>query len=405
MPQKKNPDFAELIRGKSGRVVGDLMTLVTLMKGLPYSYDKDMQEDKEALFDALDTLQACLRLFRGMISTASWRRDRMLAACVGGFLEATDVAEYLVKKGLPFRTAHDVSAAIVRDCVAAGQKRIGERSLEELRAHSALFEGDIFAALEPAACVAARKLPGGPAPRGSRQVAELRRRLSVSTNCSAPNATARWSLSFFAVFAFSGSSPLSPGHSRMAYGRPHRPALGYLRGGRGLGPFASSRLVERLGEGPRLLSAGSLSRDIPHARLLSPLLAFDPGAHGPLLALLPPACQPNPLLDAAASLDEGARARYAFPHHRTLGFLAFALLLQFTPVFRRRGPRRLSPGNPLSGSLSPLDSVSRASYSCRGRERRGKRSRLIVFFRSKLFRGFSHWASCLSALVGLPWPP
>lgn len=180
MPQKKNPDFAELIRGKSGRVVGDLMTLVTLMKGLPYSYDKDMQEDKEALFDALDTLQACLRLFRGMISTASWRRDRMLAACVGGFLEATDVAEYLVKKGLPFRTAHDVSAAIVRDCVAAGQKRIGERRLEELRAHSPLFEDDIFAALEPAACVAARKLPGGPAPdEVLRQVVELRRRLSV----------------------------------------------------------------------------------------------------------------------------------------------------------------------------------------------------------------------------------
>ncbi len=180
MPQKKNPDFAELIRGKSGRVVGDLMTLVTLMKGLPYSYDKDMQEDKEALFDALDTLKACLRLFRGMISTASWRRDRMLAACVGGFLEATDVAEYLVKKGLPFRTAHDVSAAIVRDCVAAGQKRIGERRLEELRAHSPLFEDDIFAALEPAACVAARKLPGGPAPdEVLRQVVELRRRLSV----------------------------------------------------------------------------------------------------------------------------------------------------------------------------------------------------------------------------------
>jgi len=116
-----------------------------------------------------------------MISTASWRRDRMLAACVGGFLEATDVAEYLVKKGLPFRSAHDVSAAIVRDCVAAGQKRIGERSLEELRAHSPLFEDDIFAALEPAACVAARSLPGGPAPdEVSRQIAELRRRLELS---------------------------------------------------------------------------------------------------------------------------------------------------------------------------------------------------------------------------------
>ncbi|MDR0732164.1 MAG: argininosuccinate lyase, partial [Treponema sp.] len=110
MPQKKNPDFAELIRGKAGRSAGNLMTLLTLLKGLPYAYDKDLQEDKEALFDSLDTAQSCLRIFRGMTAAARFNTGRMEAACTGGFVEATDAAEYLVLKGLPFRTAPETVA-------------------------------------------------------------------------------------------------------------------------------------------------------------------------------------------------------------------------------------------------------------------------------------------------------
>ena len=180
MPQKKNPDFAELIRGKAGRSVGDLVTLLTLMKGLPYAYDRDMQEDKEALFDTLDTTRACLRIFRPMMATARFRKERMEAACTGGFLEATDVAEYLVRKGLPFRKAHEVAALVVRDCVAAGQRTIAERTLEELRARSELFDADLYRAIVPASCAAARSLPGGPAPEEvRRQIGELRKRLGV----------------------------------------------------------------------------------------------------------------------------------------------------------------------------------------------------------------------------------
>ena len=178
MPQKKNPDFAELIRGKSGRAIGNLTTLLALMKGLPYAYDKDMQEDKEALFDSLDTAVACVRMFRGMMASARFRTEKMEAACVGGFLEATDVAEYLVRKGLPFRKAHEAAAAVVRDCVAAGQRTIAERTLAELKERSDLFESDLYRSIIPAACAAARSLPGGPAPEEvKRQIAELRARL------------------------------------------------------------------------------------------------------------------------------------------------------------------------------------------------------------------------------------
>ncbi len=178
MPQKKNPDFAELVRGKSARAIGDLVTLLTLMKGLPYAYDRDLQEDKEALFDSLDTARACVRMFRGMMASARFRRDRMEAACVGGFLEATDVAEYLVRKGLPFRKAHEVAALIVRDCIADGQKIVADRTLAQLKVRSELFEADLFSAITPAACAAARSLPGGPSPSAVRaQIAELRGRL------------------------------------------------------------------------------------------------------------------------------------------------------------------------------------------------------------------------------------
>ena len=179
MPQKKNPDFAELIRGKSARTNGNLVTLLTLLKGLPYAYDKDLQEDKEALFDSLDTLSACLRMFRGMMASAVFNTVRMQNACIGGFLEATDAAEYLVRKGLPFRKAHEAAALVVRDCMAAGQQCIADRALEELKARCPLFEDDVYAALSPAACVAARNLPGGPAPdEVRRQIATLRQRLA-----------------------------------------------------------------------------------------------------------------------------------------------------------------------------------------------------------------------------------
>jgi argininosuccinate lyase len=178
MPQKKNPDFAELIRGKSGRTSGNLMTLLTLLKGLPYAYDKDLQEDKEALFDSLGTVSQCLRIFGGMMAGAGFNTERMEAAAEGGFLEATDAAEYLVRKGLPFRRAHEAVALIVRDCIEAGQQGIACRSLEQLKSRSPLFEADLYEAIKPASCVAARSLPGGPAPSElKRQIAVLRKKL------------------------------------------------------------------------------------------------------------------------------------------------------------------------------------------------------------------------------------
>jgi argininosuccinate lyase len=182
MPQKKNPDFAELIRGKSGRTVGNLVSLFTLLKGLPYAYNKDLQEDKESLFDSIDTLTMCLRMFTGMIESAQFNLKRMKEACTGGFLEATDAAEYLVRKGLPFRIAHETAALIVRDCIEAGKKNIAGRSLDELKKRSALFEEDIYKAITPAACLKARSLPGGPAPKEvSRQIKTLHKKLLKKT--------------------------------------------------------------------------------------------------------------------------------------------------------------------------------------------------------------------------------
>jgi argininosuccinate lyase len=183
MPQKKNPDFAELVRGKSGRTTGNLVTLLALLKGLPYAYDKDLQEDKEALFDSLDTVKACLAMFTGMMGSALFNTDRMESACAGGSLEATDAADYLVRKGLPFRKAHEAAALIVRDCIEAGEKSITERSLEQLHKRSPLFEEDVYTALSPAACVAARSLPGGPAPdEVMRQIKTMRESLKGSTD-------------------------------------------------------------------------------------------------------------------------------------------------------------------------------------------------------------------------------
>ncbi|MDR1870001.1 MAG: argininosuccinate lyase [Treponema sp.] len=178
MPQKKNPDFAELIRGKSARVTGNLLTLLTLLKGLPYAYNKDLQEDKESLFDSMDTLSICLRMFAGMMKSAKFNLKRMKASCTGGFLEATDTAEYLVRKGLPFRQAHETAAHIVRECIEKAHKHIGALTLGELKKHSKLFEEDIFKALTPAACVKGRILPGGPAPKEvRRQIKVLRKKI------------------------------------------------------------------------------------------------------------------------------------------------------------------------------------------------------------------------------------
>ena len=163
MPQKKNPDFAELIRGKTGRVYGDMVALFTMMKGLPLAYDRDMQEDKSSFFEAYDTVISSVRIFTEMVRTASWNKDIMTGACDGGYLNATDIADYLVRKGMPFRTAHGVSAGLVRIAIEKGCL-LEELSFEEYQKASSLFEKDIFELITPAKCVEIRKTIGGPAP-------------------------------------------------------------------------------------------------------------------------------------------------------------------------------------------------------------------------------------------------
>jgi argininosuccinate lyase len=159
MPQKKNPDLAELIRGKTGRVYGDLLSLLSLMKGLPLAYNKDMQEDKLSVFDAADTLKAALPVFTEMISTMAIRREAMEKAAKSGFMNATDAADYLVKKGLPFRDCHAIIGRIVLRCIGEG-KAIEELSLEELKEFSPLFEADVYRQIDVRACVAAKKSEG-----------------------------------------------------------------------------------------------------------------------------------------------------------------------------------------------------------------------------------------------------
>lgn len=174
MPQKKNPDFAELIRGRTGKVYGNLIALLTMMKGLPLSYNRDMQEDKESLFDAYDTAFSCLRIFTHMIGTARWNADRMAASCSGGHANATDLADYLVRKGLPFRTAHAVAAGVVRECIDSKIADMIDLPFDRFSKHSPLIERDVFGFLAPRACVNARDLPGGPNPeRVKAQLASL----------------------------------------------------------------------------------------------------------------------------------------------------------------------------------------------------------------------------------------
>ena len=161
MPQKKNPDVAELIRGKTGRVYGDLMTLLTVMKGIPLAYNKDMQEDKESVFDAIDTVNLALKTFSGMISTMRVNKDSMRKGAAGGFTNATDLADYLVKKGEAFRNAHGIVGEVVLYCIQEN-KHIEDLSLEKLKEFSPIFEEDVYEAIDLYTCVEERKVFGGP---------------------------------------------------------------------------------------------------------------------------------------------------------------------------------------------------------------------------------------------------
>jgi argininosuccinate lyase len=163
MPQKKNPDIAELVRGKTGRVYGDLMALLTVMKGIPLAYNKDMQEDKEAVFDALDTVKICLELFSAMIETATFKTQVLRDAVSKGFINATDCADYMVKKGLPFRAAYKIVGQLVAYCIE-NQKTLETLTLKEYQSASAVFDEDIYAAIDPVTCVSGRACYGGPAP-------------------------------------------------------------------------------------------------------------------------------------------------------------------------------------------------------------------------------------------------
>lgn len=163
MPQKKNPDIAELVRGKTGRVYGDLITLLTVMKSLPLAYNKDMQEDKEALFDAIDTVKKCLLVFAPMLRTCRFQKENMAAGASGGFTNATDLADYLAGKGLPFRDAHAVVGQAVLYCIEQ-QKTLEELDLATFKTFSDQIEADVYEHLNIMNCVAKRSIPGGPAP-------------------------------------------------------------------------------------------------------------------------------------------------------------------------------------------------------------------------------------------------
>ena len=160
MPQKKNPDMAELVRGKTGRVYGDLMALLTTLKGLPLAYNKDMQEDKEAVFDAVETVKMCLKVFAPMLATMTARPDNMKKAAQGGFINATDLADYLVKKGMPFRSAYKISGQIVAQCISEGLV-LETLPLSEYRKYSDLFAEDLYQDIDLLTCVEKRISEGG----------------------------------------------------------------------------------------------------------------------------------------------------------------------------------------------------------------------------------------------------
>ncbi|HKM22419.1 MAG TPA: argininosuccinate lyase, partial [Lachnospiraceae bacterium] len=161
MPQKKNPDIAELVRGKTGRVYGALMSILTTMKGLPLAYNKDMQEDKELTFDAIDTVKGCLALFNGMLSTIRFNKERMEDSAKNGFTNATDAADYLVGKGVPFRDAHGIVGQLVLFCIEQN-KSLDDMTLEEYQAISPVFDADIYEAISLETCVNKRMTIGAP---------------------------------------------------------------------------------------------------------------------------------------------------------------------------------------------------------------------------------------------------
>lgn len=174
MPQKKNPDIAELVRGKTGRVYGALFSLLTVMKGLPLAYNKDMQEDKEVAFDAIETVKNCLTLFTGMLQTMKFHKERMASSAMKGFTNATDAADYLVGKGVPFRDAHSIIGRLVLYCIEKDTS-IDALSLEELRSISEKFEEDVFEAISLKTCVEKRLTTGAPGPEAMKKVIQIYR--------------------------------------------------------------------------------------------------------------------------------------------------------------------------------------------------------------------------------------
>ena len=175
MPQKKNPDIAELIRGKTGRVYGALVSILTTMKGLPLAYNKDMQEDKELTFDAIDTVKGCLALFTGMIATMTFRKDVMEASAKNGFTNATDAADYLVNHGVPFRDAHGIVGQLVLFCIGKNIA-LDDMTLEEFKAISPVFEEDIYDAISMKTCVEKRMTIGAPGQEAMKKVIEIYRK-------------------------------------------------------------------------------------------------------------------------------------------------------------------------------------------------------------------------------------
>jgi len=180
MPQKKNPDMAELVRGKTGRVYGDLMGILTVLKGLPLAYNKDMQEDKEGVFDACDTAKMCLEVMAGMLPGMKARTDKMRKAASEGFINATDLADYLVTRGLPFRSAYKISGALVGKCIREG-KTLETLTLEEYKEASSLIEADIYEAIDLANCVSKRVSAGGTSVQSvEKQITEVRKVLEAT---------------------------------------------------------------------------------------------------------------------------------------------------------------------------------------------------------------------------------
>ena len=172
MPQKKNPDIAELVRGKTGRVYGALTSILTTMKGIPLAYDKDLQEDKELTFDAIDTVKGCLLLFTGMVSTMTFRKDVMETCAKNGFTNATDAADYLVNHGVPFRDAHGIIGQLVLLCINEN-KALDDLTLEQFKSLSPVFEEDIYDAISMKTCVEKRVTIGAPGAEAMKKVIEV----------------------------------------------------------------------------------------------------------------------------------------------------------------------------------------------------------------------------------------